>query len=112
MEIKENVLNALAEEANVSLQFVKKVYNTIYKLPCVKNGEEYQLLNCIYLFINLKKSHFHDDNESNYILDEALYRTYKEESIPYLSLYYIAMNDIDLESVLEKVQTLKRKKSQ
>ena len=96
MEISNNILSLIAEETNVSLYHVQRYYDILNGIPCVYDGNKYQLLNCLYLLINLRKENMCPINASEfyYLLSDALYKTYKEESIPYLSIFYIDVNNL------------------
>ena len=107
MKLTENELLFIANETNVELSFVKYYYNIIYKLPCIINGTEENFINCLLLLINSIKDGTSMDLPTDYYIDDALYKTYGDASVPNLSLFYIAMNKIQLEEVTLKLQNKK-----
>ena len=104
MERGIDYLSAIAEETNVSLNHIKRYYDILTRIPCVRNGDLNQSLNCLYYLILLKKNNEETKYEFRYLLDDALYKTYKDSSIPDLSLYYIAINDLDLKESLKQLK--------
>lgn len=101
MKISEYAINLIAEETNVSKRHVQKYYDILNEIPCVCNGGRIQLLNCLYILINLKKNN--KENESfDYLLSDALYKIYKEDSLPFLSSYYKSKLNNNYTKILTK----------
>ena len=84
---KDSFLNVLAEEENISLYKVNKYYDAIKYIPCIQEDNRIHSLNCLYLLVELLKKR-KQTQDFNYILSDALYKTYGDVSIPYLSNEY------------------------
>ena len=87
-------------------------------MPCVANGDEEQLLGCLETIIaglrtneqeiEFQKSKYGNDVDEymdkdkivpkEYIVSDALYRTYDEQAIPFLSDEYAELKGISKES--------------
>ena len=88
MNINKNYLLFIAEDTNLSIGIVERYYNLLKDIPCVCFGTEEQLLNCLCLYIYNRKN-YPDIKDTSYLLSDALYKTYYELSIPYLTFDYL-----------------------
>ena len=106
MEIELNVLEELANEYEIPLEKVKLYYNMLLEIPCVMSYDVDMLYECLVNIIqDVKTSEFVEEEKEkmgafvgkeaktlNYSISDALYRTYGDEAIPYLSEEYIEEN--------------------
>ena len=81
MNIDENLLIAMSEETNVSINHIKRYYDLLIEMPFVLNGTKEQLLNCLYLLINIRKirPERFGTNDFYYNLNDAVKAVYKIE---------------------------------
>ena len=96
MNNRENMLNFIAESSNTSIGTVKRYYDILKGKACVDPINEYQVFNCLYLLIQLRKK----ENKSplrlplDYSVSEALYKTYKDGAYDDLTPSFIITNDV------------------
>lgn len=118
MNLKKDQLEALANKYDFDLKELMEYYDEISKMPCVANGDEEQLLGCLETIIaglrtneqeiEFQKSKYGNDVDEymdkdkivpkEYIVSDALYRTYDEQAIPFLSDEYAELKGISKES--------------
>ena len=86
MNTNNDYLSVIAEESCISLNKVNKYYDSIKDIPCINQDDKMHSLNCLCLLISLMKN---KNNQSfNYILSDALYKTYREDALPYITDEY------------------------
>lgn len=120
MNLEKDQLETLAKEYDFDLNELMEYYDEISKIPCVVNGDDELLLRCLETIVSGLKTNDQEiefqklqpGNRENdkpfidtdklvskeYIISDALYRTYDDEAIPFLSDEYAELKGISKES--------------
>ena len=100
------LLKQLSEEYDISIDRVKSYYASIINLPFVEDYGEDMLMECLEKIVQdvktneFAKQQFKDTHVPStkfkplqYSISDALYTTYGDEAIPYLSKDYVIENE-------------------
>ena len=118
MNLEKEQLESLAKEYDFDLNELMEYYDEISKIPCVANSDEEQLLECLKTIIaglksneseiEYQKSRAGNDDDAyidknklvsrECIISDALYRSYDDAAIPYLSDEYVELKGLSKES--------------
>ncbi len=100
--IEEETLKDLATEYGIGIETIKEFCDTLLTYPCVLNGDDEYLYECLEILVSERSNLSLSDNASskNNLLksvEKCVYRIYGEDSIPYLSDSFKEENGLDLE---------------
>ena len=101
------IFNELAENYNVSLEFIKDIYDLLKEKPFI-NEEDDRIFDCLEMIVqdeSEKNNYLEAKKESNnigltmvepktleYSINDALYQVYGEDIVSYLDDDYIEIN--------------------